>query len=57
MYKFVEKLNRLTSTIKAQTYYCNYKVGKTNSLQSQKGTIKGKAWPFPKSYKQSQRRH
>ena len=29
MAKCVEKLNRLTSTIKAQKYYCNYKLGKT----------------------------
>ena len=29
MAKCVEKLNRLTSTRKAQKYYCNYKLGKT----------------------------
>ena len=29
MAKCVEKLNRLKSTIKAQKYYCNYKLGKT----------------------------
>ena len=29
MTKCVEKLNGLTSTRKAQKYYCNYKLGKT----------------------------
>ena len=29
MIKCVKKLNRLTSTIKAQKYYCDYKLGKT----------------------------
>ena len=37
MTKCVEKLNRLTPTIKAQKYYCYYNLGKTIAGPHQRG--------------------
>ena len=50
---FVQKLNRLTSTTKAQKYYCQYNLGKTIIIENRQDPTKEElAWlPFQKSNK------